>query len=418
MTYRFIDPDGREISIDGESELRIAIQEGRLQPDSLMFQADTGKWAPAAGHPAYQRTLRPRQESQPEAASPHETSSPDDDLPDERSAAADPPPRDDPPNHFRTWQRIALAGVIVIGFMMMGDTMHPAERIGAVVGVFLGTGLFAGLFLVWSRRSRPYIPFVMLAIALLSLIGNMVGPDRPSGTSQQLDELEAIVDRMEDEVSVSGEFPGTRQPPAASPPPSGGSLNQRAVWASQRIVETIEQVMLEYEEKHQMGYEHIEGWLAPHYFANASQYPHVPDYFRRNRAFVQDMRENLESDVIERMDEVMDQADLPDRARQGFERSFLEGLRENSMESSGMADLQWGFGATAEELHQLLVANEHLIQLNPNTGVAEIRDVDVEDQAFDLLDDLDWYTIQIATNQEDIIRNVRGTLEEARAVLR
>ena len=423
MTNRFIDPDGREISVEGESGLRKAIQEGRLQPDCLMFQADTGKWAPAIGHPAYQRTLRTSREPKLEEAAPDHAPPPGDDMPDDRPAAPTSAPAGERSEQFKIWQMVALVGVFVIAILTTSDTMHTAERLGGIFGVFLASAIFAGLFLIWSKRTRPYLPFGVFAVALLTVIGSMESSPGTSGTSQQLDELEALVDRIEEDYSVSramesGEPPDARQTPAGPPPPASGRADERTMWVSIRVLEAIEQITVEFEKEHRVGYEHAQGWLEPHYFANASQYPEIPAYLNRNRAFLQDLTDNLEPRVTHRMDEIMDQANLPARQREEFERSFFNGMRENSMERSGMADLHRGLVATGEELHQVLVANEHLIQVNHNTGIAEIRDAQVEQRALGLVDDLDWYIIQIAELQDEMMGNVRGMLEEGRAVLR
>lgn len=420
MIYRFIDPDGREVAVEDTSGIRRAIQEGRLQPDSLMFQQDTGRWAAAAGHPAYRRVLRTAQGPRREDLGPAHPPSRKDDTPELRSAAVHTAPTGAEPHQLRTWQILALAGVLVIGFLSgRAITDDPAGLIGAVIGAFLGSALFAGVFMVWSHRTRPYLPFGMLAVALLSLLGGNLERSQLSSANGQLEELEALVDRWEEEYGLSraiefGAPLSTGPSPEEAPPSASGSTDERAMWAALRLLEAIEEIQLEYEAKHNVGEEHLKGWLEPHYFANASEYPEIPAYFNRIRAFFQDLIDNLEAHVMTRMDEIMDRASLPAHYREEFQRSFLDGLRVNSLENSGTGDLALGFASTAKELHEVLLANEHLIEVSQTIGIAEIRDSDLEEYVLDLVHDLNWYTSQVAERQEVMMRNMRDVLAQAR----
>ena len=423
MTYRFIDPDGREVSVEDTSGIRRAIQEGRLRPDSLMFQPETGRWAAASGHPAYRRVVdtvkMPQGEDQARTHSPP----PEDVIPETQSAPLHSAPTDAEPDQLKWLQRLALAGVFLIGFLSVeARASDPAGLIGGIFGFFLGSALFAGVFLIWSHRTRRYLPFGMLAVALLVIVGGQSERNQVSTTGGQLDELEALVDRWEEEYGLTramgGGTPGSGGASVqTSGPPASGSMDERALWAGLRLLEAIEEIVLEYEVKHEIGEEHLEGWLEPQYLANASEYSAIPAYFNRNRAFLQQVIDSFEADVVSRMDEVLDQAGLSSRLREEFQRSFLQELRVNSLENSGSADLQLGFLDTAEELHEVLLANEHLIQVSPTTGRAEIWDVELEERVLNLLGDLEWYLSQVAEIQDEMMQNMRNVLAEGQDAL-
>lgn len=460
--YRIIDPTGREVLLDRLQDLETLVQRGELTPDTMIFDPESNRWIQAHRHPAY-RDLATIPDDQ--STSESWTVASDPAASDDRDCAIESECGDrevasDEPSvwregRFRVAQILAVLGTVTVAMFMAAQTDELAWSIFALIGFVIGTslGVFAisGILLVWSRRSMPFIPFGMLAIVLLTAYGHSermlshsdgtsyyLGDivvdkmlDRTSNSvgrmSAQVDEMESIIDRWEREYMIGhlvegDEAPATWAGEVVSPPSSGadapsGSVDERALWAEIQVMEAMEELTLAFMEAHGLTDEPA-GWLEPDYFVNTSRYPHVADYLVRHRACTEDVVANYEGKAMRRVDEILDRARLPQRERSVFRNNFLRGFRESSLENTGMADLGRGFVDSAEELHRILLANEHLTYENPTTGLVEIRDPAVENRVFELLDEIELYADKFARRQDEIMTKARGILDEMRQQIR
>jgi hypothetical protein len=240
------------------------------------------------------------------------------------------------------------------------------------VGYTLVAMLLAAVFLVWSRRTRPYVPFLGVGIALLSTMGNAAS----ARDEQARGDVEREVAQTRSIVSALADTTGTIVPVVdGSKPPRG----ERAVmvWAMNRALSELPAYKQELAARHGVDVDRLPpAWGTSRYMASASAHPDVGVYWEGYRAYLADFRREAPEWLQTRMVEHARQGGVRPAALRGYADGVREGVAGSQMD---VIDRAGETVAAALEYHRFLVAADARVSYDADRDMALFdNDADLE----------------------------------------
>jgi hypothetical protein len=422
MRFRFLylTEAGEEVEVGGLEELRACVAMGRVDENTLLFDAVTREWAPARAHSAYRLLAeeisgpaaglglpgdrRSTKQAAPEAPDEAEDSGADAPepkdilgvLPDE--GPREPPPKLEPvdvgelPDPQALFverearqrrlradeptappRRDADFHVVERSDELASQTLggSKAERSSASVGEPTTSAPEPELF---EARSAPPPEEDLGEIAVPRIrTSRPPAPIRRRPVGRRRRHLLVVAGAAVVVVglwSVLGDDgPRARDLPAATsgdgpPPASGGAMADAFAAAQGSAFEDMVHAMDSLRATHDV-LGGPQGWLDGHYLATASEYPHVEAYWHRYRAFVSELRSS---------DTALFRTGFVRRLRQdGHEgpvlavrlAGALEDFRASQPARDSLYQGMDSLAARALALHALLVEREAEVEYDP-----------------------------------------------------
>lgn len=419
MSYRFIDDDGREQSLDGAAAFGAAVRSGRVRRDTLVNVR--GHWGRADGLPEFEAASdapaprprpaapppKPAAEFWPIGAEAEEEASPPAHTGGVRTGGRETGPRAAPASE--TWQagasyaspplspaatpaaasggspaagdaedgrlsagaRSALAALFIIvlaAFVEPGADL--AYRLGYAASLVGIAWALAWLFLHWLRRGDIAVPVGAAVLATLFALPALTEQSQTrAGLDAQFDALDSSIDRVVNENAPAA---------PASAPAAGRSEAERIMWVTNQMLLDIEhmtdRMLVVYGASDTTAFEHF---LTPEYVANAERYPAVGAFFTNYSRFVRgwsvEIVDSMESAVGRRLVEAGFGGATHERLRQDYQDGMLIGAAAQA----ALWDASLDLSTSGSELHEFLVSRSPFIFVDPADGMATFeRDAD------------------------------------------
>jgi hypothetical protein len=267
---------------------------------------------------------------------------------------------------LRAGQVLALLICLGSGFLV-AQGEDSAELLGSAIGGGIAPLLLASLFLAWSRRTRPYIPFLALAFITLSA-GGRAGTAREE-VDRELARTRGMVNAFTDSAG-----PGALDGSASAPPES---QRARLVWAMNQALAEVPEYKREVAARHGMDPDvPPAAWANARYMASATSHPEVGRYWQGYQAYLAEFKSGFAGWLTTRAGDHARRAGV----RPGVLRGYLEGMNQGV----GMArsePLAWADSTAAAALayHRFLVSVDARISYDPARDLAMFeRNADLE----------------------------------------
>ena len=288
----------------------------------------------------------------------------------------------DQPPRTNVAMRIAQ-GLAVLICLISGLTVAQGENAGEMMGSAMGGAAaplaLAALFLAWSHRTRPYIPFLAVAILFLGVIGNadaaLEERDRERIASQEDERLareERDRELSQRRILVSAWMDSSGSGMRALP--GGGTAappwDDRAAlaWAVNRVIRELPAYRREVAARHGIDPDQPpSAWGTARYAANASAHPEVERFWRGYRAFHADYVEGMSGWLRARAREHVRAADVSPDMLEASMREVEEEADGLEMEASEWAD---SAAAVGLEIHRFLVSADARVRYDGRRGKA------------------------------------------------
>lgn len=271
------------------------------------------------------------------------------------------PPYQPPAPRWGIGRWLTLVAAILVSILagIAGAEGAPgAEGAGMATGGALVPFTMAALFLVWTRRTRSYIPFAALGLAVMSLIGQLSGhrQEVDSEVSQTHAQLNALLDTTGDLVA----------PSASSRPPT--SQDGKMIWALNQTLGEVSAHRAMIAAKHGIDPDSLPpAWGTAQYQANAASHPEVGRYWTAYRSFLAEYRTAYPAWLRARLGHHARVAGLRADVLRGFERGVAEGSTAQAEEIYSLNDAT---AAAALEFHRFLVSVDARVQYDAESGRA------------------------------------------------
>lgn len=320
---------------------------------------------------------------------------------------------------------ISWGSVVVIAaiYTLQDPSSSAAVKFGTLIGGLITPVAFAGLFLIWSKRTRPYIPVLAVLFGLLALSGqSRENAEEQAAQQRMLSEIDGYVDQMNLEVpnrdSVNAPDAAPMQLDEGNRPSSdrpeelvGASTETRALWVLRNAIRDVwEQVMTD--ESGTIN-EFPEDYLTARYMANARHYPEVEQTLKQHRAWINTYEKRYRR-VIDSLLTVHGQtAELP--------ASLIDTIRANAIASFGKMfngpDGLWSryraFIKYGLEFHHFLKDADPYIYHDPEAGIARFERDAEQQRALVMADSLEILRRRFLTrwqNRQEVMKSRMDTL--------
>lgn len=227
-----------------------------------------------------------------------------------------------------------------------------------ITGRALVPFMISALFLVWTRRTRSYIPFAALGLAVMTLLGQLGGARQE--VDREVSQAHAQLDALADTTG------GLVAPSATSRPPA--SQNGKMMWALNRTLGEIPAHRAMIAAKHGVDPDSLPpAWGTARYQANAARHPEVGRYWTAYRGFLAEYRTVYPVWLRARLEHHARAAGLRADVLRGFKQGIAEGNTAQAEEVYSLGDAT---AAAALEFHQFLVSVDARVQYDPESGRA------------------------------------------------
>jgi hypothetical protein len=247
------------------------------------------------------------------------------------------------------------------------EAQASGEALGYPIGLAAVPLVLSTLFLVWSGRTRRYIPFVALGLAFVSTAG------RVSTNREEVDrELSRTRGLMSALADSAGRGVGDR---SSSAPPS--SPDAKLLWATNRALAEAPAHLREVADQHGVDPDNLPAaWGTSRYMANATSHPEVERYWQGYRDYLAVFQEGFPGWLQSRVAAHAREAGVPS----GTLRGYLEGMSRGA-ESAQLEPLTWADSTASAALayHRFLVSVDARVSYDAAQDMAMFgRDADLE----------------------------------------
>lgn len=410
MRFKYIDLEGTEREVADLEGLVDAIRRGRVGPDTLLFDADRDRWAPAGQHDAYRVAALSESRS---------TESGSDTLPAHAATGTDPPPPEPDATPARgpgVLGRRPAQVAFTIAVVALAIWRTPGQGLAYSFGGVLGVFLLPALAMAWSRRARPYIPFAALLVSLVSIFGELGDRSRTrAAIESDVAGLRSLAEVVFDTTALDlARLPPVRDASALI----GATLEERAVWVArawnQNLVVHADSLRREFGVAEVLD----EDWLSSRYLADAGSYPEVEEWCTASLSFVEHYRGTVISYLRASLDDLAVQARLGDAVREAMWRGGRVSLEEEILGSDGVMGVSERFLVAVCDLHRLLVEADPRAHYDEAEDLARFGDDTELDRAQALLNRVETLGALVELRMAESAQRIHAVLDSAARAIR
>jgi len=304
------------------------------------------------------------------------------------------------------WLTLAVAVLVSILAGIVGSEGAPgAEGTGMIIGGALVPFMFAALFLAWTRRTRSYFPFAALALALMTLAGQV--SNGREEVNREISQTRAQMNALQD--STSSFVPPSR----ASHPPTG--QKGKAVWAINQALAEVPAHRAMIASRHGIDPDDLPAaWGTPQYMANAGSHPEVGRYWTAYRSYLAEYRSVHPTWLRSRIEHHARVAGM----RPDILRSFRQGMAKSSTsQAEEVYSLGDATAAAALELHRFLVSVDERVEYDAQRGKAIFESSAELERANELEGRVTAAARALTRAQQASVRHGRDMLDSLATVL-
>lgn len=420
MSIRAILPDGEERRYDDTTALEAAARSGELPADSLIYHLGEERWVSAEQHPALSEYYREERSAGTQA-----------DLPDsESSEAEDETKTEDGAKEYGPppWlSAVSWAGIVVVATIWAaGDpAVSAAEKFGVFLGAGLSMLLFPGLFLVWSKRTRPYIPVIGVVFGAIALWGRVSDQAEEQATRQKmLSDVERYVEQVDEPIpsldsveppssastTLGDERPGPEQPSELV----GASKKTRVLWVLRNTIRDLwGEAMVE-------GFGSIDDlpddYLQAPYMANARDYPSVERSLEQQQAWVEGFEDRYGTLIDSLIAAYGQQADLSGDIIDQMRNSATSSFSQTFHEEDAIWPVYRAFLSYGLQFHRFLESADPRVYHDAEAGIARFERDDERRRAILMADSIQTLSQRFYRRWQRRRKAMRANLDTMRAL--